>query len=125
MKTFKQFILSEINYIRTRPFKRPTIRHGRPLITRAPKKPQKTRPSIKPQRAPHGTKLLPSLSTRLNPGPGHRKQSLGKAIKGRVKDALHPANIAGNIFGKTAGHIVGSLTGASRERMNTIKYGYK
>jgi len=125
MKTFKQFILSEAGgFVKTR-IKRTNLKRGRNLTRLAPKKPQKTRPSIKPQRAPHGTKLLPSLSTRLNPGPGHRKQSLGKAIKGRVKDALHPANIAGNIFGKTAGHIVGSLTGASRERMNTIKYGYK
>jgi len=125
MKTFKQFILSEAGgFVKTR-IKRTNLKRGRNLTRLAPKKPQKTRPSVKSGSAPKGTKLLSSLSTRLNPGPGRRKQGLVKAVTGRVKDAIHPANVAGKLFGKTAGHIVGSLTGASRERMNTIKYGYK
>jgi len=152
MKTFKQFILSEGPFIKPKRFKQPKKLHiiynrKRPLrklptnITlksHAKKTPQKwapwrsTRPSTRPStrssnlpRPPKGTKLLPSLSTRLTGAHGYRKQNVVSAVRDRVKDALHPANVAGKLLGRTAGHVVGSATGASRARMNTISYGYK
>jgi len=72
-----------------------------------------------------GTERLPSLATRLTGDKHHRKQGVISAVKDRVKDAIHPANVAGHFLGKTAGHIVGALTGASKARMNTISHGYR
>ena len=64
---------------------------------------------------------LPSFGKRLR----DPKETLGSAIKKSLKDRLHPAQIAKNLLGKTAGSIVGKLTGASQERMNTIQHGYE
>lgn len=64
---------------------------------------------------------IPSFGKRLR----DPKETLGSAIKKSLKDRLHPAQLAKNLLGKTAGSIVGKLTGASQERMNTIQHGYE
>lgn len=64
---------------------------------------------------------LPSFGKRLR----DPKETLGSAIKKSLKDRLHPAQIAKNLLGKTVGSVVGKLTGASQERMNTIQHGYE
>ena len=64
---------------------------------------------------------LPTFGKRLR----DPKETLGSAIKKSLKDRLHPAQIAKNLLGKTAGSIVGKLTGASQERMNTLQHGYE
>jgi len=64
---------------------------------------------------------LPTFGKRLR----DPKETFGSAIKKSIKDRLHPAQIAKNLLGKTVGSIVGKLTGASQQRMNTIQHGYE